>query len=96
MEVLRLIRKSTLFRSCRVDQSFGSGRDLMGRGGIFQADTKEDWINVVDYFLFLRRRQSLCVFVFAFSAHEAPFEIEVYPKRNNLLSFCSHHENMPI
>ena len=57
--------ESALFKSCRVDLSFGSGRDLMGRGGIFQADTKEDWINVVNYFSFLRRRQSLCVFVFA-------------------------------
>ena len=31
-----------------------------------------------------------------FPAREAPSEIEVYPKRNNLLSFCSYHENMPF
>ena len=84
---LRLTR-STLFISSRVGQSFGSGRDLMGRAVASRVHTKEDWINVINYLPFLLRKQSL-YFRVCFLAHGVPSENVIYPKRKEF-AFCLH------
>ena len=49
------------------------------------------------FFFFIFKKETIFIcFRVCFPAHEAPSEIEVYPNINNLLSFCSHHENMPL
>ena len=85
--VWKFTTKSTLF-ICRVGQSFGLGRDLMGRGGTSQVDTKDDWINVVNYLPFFWEDNHY-VFVNAFPHMKYRLKMWSTLKEKNLLSGCT-------